>query len=442
MMNTVEKVSLSDTLTSSIAATNSQSCGVESIDSLRRSALKCFAEQGLPHRKNEEYKYSPVAHLFNSEKHIGAESAQTPYTKERMKDLGIPHLDAYSLVLVNGVFMPAISTLPATGIQFQVGNMISIGQNQPALFNTHFAQYADMKADPFIALNTAALKDILFVQIPDNTVLKKPIQIINISDSSLPALISPRILIHVGKNSAAEVIELFNCPANTEQLVCNTLTEVVVEEGAKVLLYKMQNNCSGLNLISTTQVFQHTNSHFDTHTLSLGGSWIRNNLNIVLGGEKCETHLNGLFILTHTEHVDNHTMVDHAMPHCESNQLYRGILDEKSVGVFNGKIFVRPDAQKTNAYQSSKNMLLSDDASINTKPQLEIYADDVKCSHGSSTGQINEDALFYLRARGLSLDSAKTLLMIAFAQDVVNTIRIDALRDYAGKLIEKRLTTA
>jgi Fe-S cluster assembly protein SufD len=164
---------------------------------------------------------------------------------------------------------------------------------------------------------------------------------------------------------------------------------------------------------------------------------MRNNLNIVLNGTHCTSHLNGLQLLSKQQHLDNHTLVDHQMPHCESNQLYKGILNDKSTGVFNGKIFVRKDAQKTNAYQSSKNMLLSDDATMNTKPQLEIYADDVKCSHGSSTGQIDENAVFYLRARGISPDSAKSLLMYAFAIDVIQTIKIESYRNYLDSLIEK-----
>jgi Fe-S cluster assembly protein SufD len=190
--------------------------------------------------------------------------------------------------------------------------------------------------------------------------------------------------------------------------------------------------------INATQVLQEQNSYFDTNTITIGSAWLRNNLNIKLNGLHCETHLNGLQILSGQQHVDNHTLVDHQMPHCNSNQLYKGILKDKGTGVFNGKIFVRRDAQKTNAYQSSKNMLMSDDAAMNTKPQLEIYADDVKCSHGSSTGQIDKNALFYLRSRALSEDKARTLLLHAFAIEVIQKINIPSYRSYIENIIEQR----
>ena len=224
-----------------------------------------------------------------------------------------------------------------------------------------------------------------------------------------------------------------------KHIVVNSLAEVFAGENSKLQFYRIQNDCKNISQASTIYSRLEKNSHFDTNTISLGNDFVRNNLNIALEEENCETHLNGLFVVKGNEFIDNHTAVRHNKPNCQSNQLYKGILDEKSTGIFNGKIFVERDAQKTNAYQSSKNILLSDDATINTKPELEIYADDVKCSHGSSTGKLDEDAMFYLRARGLSEDSARRLLLYAFANDVLNTIKIDSVKTYLEELVNKKL---
>jgi Fe-S cluster assembly protein SufD len=277
----------------------------------------------------------------------------------------------------------------------------------------------------------------LFIYIAQKVSLKKPIQINNICSSSKYQIFNTHHVIIANSFSNSSIIETYSSIDNSKEYILNSLAEVIVYENASINYYKLQNEDQIASQINTTQVNQFQNSHFDTNTVTLGGKWLRNNLNIVLKGSNSESHLNGLQILKKNQHVDNHTLVDHQMPHCESNQLYKGILNDKSNGVFNGKIFVRKDAQKTNAYQSSKNMLLSDDATMNTKPQLEIYADDVKCSHGSSTGQIDPSALFYLRARGLSPESAKSLLMYAFAVDVIQTIKVESYKNYLEGLIEK-----
>ena len=216
------------------------------------------------------------------------------------------------------------------------------------------------------------------------------------------------------------------------------MTEIIINHNAIVEHYKIQDENNLGYLLDTTQVVQKKQSLFSTHTFTLSGSLVRNNLNIVLDEEGIESHLNGLYLTNGNQAVDNHTIVDHRAPHCNSNELYKGIIEGKSTATFNGKIFVRKDAQKTNAFQSNKNILLSDDATVNTKPQLEIYADDVKCSHGTSTGKLDADKIFYLRARGLSEVSAKKLLMYAFASEVVDTIKISSLREYVEEKISKR----
>ncbi len=412
--------------------------GNEQIRFIRRKALKSFRLQGLPERKNEEYKYSPVAALFRTGRSFPASTHSL--TRNDLTPFLVPGMDAFLITIIDGKLSRELSDELKGTPALQLHDLASLEETPSAVFQKHFGADALITADPFIALNTAAFRDVVFIQVPNNARIEKPIHILNIVTAEGAELVNPRILIQVGRNSAIQVIENFIAIGKAEQTLCNALTEIRVGSGSTMLFYKIQDHCKNLSLISTTQVYQDEQSHFDTHTVSLSGNWIRNNLTIVADAEQCETHLNGLFILNNHQHVDNHTLVDHRKPNCESNQLYRGILDDKSTGVFNGKIYVRPDAQKTNAYQSSKNMLLSDDAGMNTKPQLEIYADDVKCSHGSSTGQLDEDALFYLRARGIGADSARALLMFAFTRDVINTIRIEALRTQVEELIEKRLT--
>jgi Fe-S cluster assembly protein SufD len=438
MNTTLEKTDLSHTLVRAVAQHGKQFPLPEAFQNLRNKALAAFEQQGIPSRKNEEYKYSPTGALFKNELRIGSDHGAASQIDTNA--FRIDGLDAFRIVLINGRVFSGMSDKVAASEGFTFFALSKLSENPNPAALAHFAKYADIKSDPFTALNTAAFEDILFISVPDNAIVTKPILILNIITSQEAALISPRILVHAGKKTSVEIIEQLVSDKQNPAVVCNSLSEIVVEEDAKVLFYKIQDQCKDLQLISTTQVLQKERSHFDTHTVTLSGAWVRNNLNIVPDAPRCETHLNGLFILKENQHTDNHTLVDHRKPHCESNQLYRGILYGRSTGVFNGKIFVRPDAQKTNAYQSSKNMLLSDDASINTKPQLEIYADDVKCSHGSSTGQIDENALFYLRARGIGTESAKALLMVAFARDVINTIRIDALRNHMEAVIEKRLT--
>ena len=279
-----------------------------------------------------------------------------------------------------------------------------------------------------------------YIRVAANTTVNEPVHIINLISSSENFLANTRNLIIVEKGAKLDVIETFvslDSNAN-EKLFTNHLSEIVVEENAQVNYCRIQTEESNASQVNTTQVQQSKGSLFNTYTYSLSGEFLRNNLNIVLADENCETHLFGLYLPRKKEHFDNHTLVDHRMPNCFSNELYKGIMSDDATGVFNGKIFVRQDAQKTNAYQSNKNMLLGDNASVNTKPQLEIYADDVKCSHGTSTGRMDEEAMFYLRSRGIGEDKAKNLLMKAFAEEVVNAIQFAPLKEYIESLIANR----
>ncbi len=437
-MTTAEKIGADERLIQGFSKNKAQLPGSKRIASLREQAILDFQKLGLPGRKSEEYKYSNVQPLFKEEASLVNTNlpAANGFSIEQFQ---LPGLKENTAVLVNGVFSPAHSSLNKLPKGVIVCSLKEAFSKNEKLVEQHYSKYAQSGTDAFLALSTSFAGDGVFVYVPDNTIAEQAIHIISVVTGSTPSLIFPRNLFIIGKNSGVQIVESFAAHALSAKSICIAVTEVFVDENAKAQYYKLQEDSGSASLISATHARQERNSHFDTNTVTLSGEWIRNNLEIALEGENCETHLNGLFLTEGKQHVDNHTLVDHRKPHCQSNQLYKGILGDKSTGVFNGKIFVRPDAQKTNAYQSSRNILLSDDASINTKPQLEIYADDVKCSHGSTTGQLNEDAMFYLRSRGLSTDSARNLLLSAFANDVLETVRIKELKDHLDELVRKRL---
>lgn len=403
----------------------------------RKESFELFFQKGIPTRKNEDYKYTDVKKIFE-----GKFTAVHNELHKLSLDINKTAVDKNSvkLVFVNGWLYKdsTLTTKFPKGVI--VGNMASDGLLlQNSILKKYLGTASNASKDALADLNSALWFDGAFIYIPEKIVLETPIEIIHISTGEKELLANPRHLIIVEKYSEVQIIEHSISVEAQKHIVVNSLAEVFAGENSKLQFYRIQNDCKNISQASTIYSRLEKNSHFDTNTISLGNDFVRNNLNIALEEENCETHLNGLFVVKGNEFIDNHTAVRHNKPNCQSNQLYKGILDEKSTGIFNGKIFVERDAQKTNAYQSSKNILLSDDATINTKPELEIYADDVKCSHGSSTGKLDEDAMFYLRARGLSEDSARRLLLYAFANDVLNTIKIDSVKTYLEELVNKKL---
>ncbi len=400
---------------------------------LRDKSMEIFYKQGIPNYKHEEYKYTRVDVMLKGEFDFS--------TNKNCSDEQIEHLkflkDAYIVIVENGVFVEGLSNLQNLPKGLTLCSLVDAVKSNSPVFEKHYAQYADVNADPFIALNTAMAKDGVFIHIAKNAIIEKPIHIIHVSTAFENTIIHPRNLIIVDENAQAKIIESFEILDSTAKIFSNALTEIAINENAIVDHYKIQDENELGYLVNTTQVIQKKQSVFSTYTFTLSGSLVRNNLTLVLDGEHIESHLNGLYLTAGNQVVDNHTVVDHRKPNCNSNELYKGVIDGKSTATFNGKIFVRKDAQKTNAFQSNKNILLSEAGTINTKPQLEIYADDVKCSHGTSTGKLDEDKIFYLRARGLSTESAKKLLMHAFASEVVDTIKIEPLREYIeGKIFK------
>jgi Fe-S cluster assembly protein SufD len=403
---------------------------------VRRSALQTFETLGFPTIRHEEWKYSNVkamigqAYSFDEGRDLTAADLEV---------LQIPNLEGNILYFVNGHYRADLSQIVSPPTHLQIRSFVEAQQTDAETIGLHFSRYADFQDSAFTALNTAFAHDGVFIRVPDNKTVEEPVILRFITDARTQNVASqPRNLLVIGRNAEVKIAESYRTIGN-HAAFNNIVTEVVVAADARVEHYRVQNDGQQTNHIARTQVSQADNSHYYNATVTLNGGFVRNDLNIVLNGQHAEAYMYGLYMPNGTQHVDNHTLVDHAMPNSYSNELYKGILNERGTGVFNGKIYVRPDAQKTSAYQSCKNVVLSPDASMNTKPQLEIYADDVKCSHGTTTGKLNEEALFYLQSRGIPKDAARTLLLYAFAEDVVSNIKIRPLREYLEGVIREKL---
>ncbi|MTI22673.1 Fe-S cluster assembly protein SufD [Fulvivirga sp. RKSG066] len=405
----------------------------------RKNALEAFKTLGFPGPKNEEYKYTNLQKSLEKAFDFGKIGAEASITKEQASKYFIPKLDTHKIVFVNGKFDEKLSSIEGLEEQVVIKDLSTAFTEDSEKINKLFSKQADYKKDAFVALNTAYSLDGSFIHVPKNTVVKKPIALYFVNDASEgQSFNNPRNIFHIERNSEVTFLEDFNTEGAHESLT-NIVSEIIVEENAAVEYYKLQNNKDTAYHVGTTQVHQERSSRFSAYTFTLNGAMIRNNMNIVVDGEGCESNMYGLYLINGNTHVDNHTEVDHIKPNCVSNELYKGILDDSSHGVFNGKVFVRQEAQKTNAFQSNKNILLSDTSVMNSKPQLEIWADDVKCSHGCTTGQLDEDGMFYLRARGLSVESARALMLYAFAVDVVSSIKLEPLKEFLQNLISERL---
>jgi Fe-S cluster assembly protein SufD len=410
--------------------------GNGSIAGIRKEASALFLKNGIPNSRNEEYKYSNPEKILADFKTFSQDEKIT-LTSAEVEPL-IVSKKTPLIVLVNGVYSESLSRTKELPSSIYVSSLSDAYVAKKELVEKHYARYASSKDDSFVALNTASANNGIFIHASSEPLAVYSIQLLNIlTADGGNKIVNPRTLILVDAGSRLNIIET-SAVLSKNRVFNNNVTEVVVNESAQVDHYKIQNESDAGYGVHATHVFQKNKSVYNNATFTLSGSFVRNNLSVVLDDENCEAHLNGLYLLNGTEHVDNHTLVDHRKPHCQSNELYKGIIDGQSNAVFNGKIYVRQDAQKTNAFQSNKNVLLSSDATINTKPQLEIYANDVKCSHGTSTGQMDEEGLFYLRSRGISKANAKKLMMHAFAEEVVDRVKIDFLKDYIEHLIEGR----
>ena len=402
----------------------------------RRKALARFEELGFPTPKNEEWKYSNVRNLTNQDFDFGGEHA---VTATEIDDLKIPNLTGNVLYFINGKYETELSSIVSPASQVFIQPLREALTTQPELIDTYFGMLTDTQDEAFTALNTAFAGDGVFIHVPKGKVVEEPIVLYFINDArSANVGAQPRNLFVIEQNAQVQLTETFLTLGESSAFT-NTVTEIHVAQDAQVQYYKVQNDSDAAYHVGTTQVRMADKSHFYAATVSLNGGFTRNNLHIALDGEHCDAHMYGLYFPDGRQHIDNHTVADHRRPNSESNELYKGVLRGQSTGVFNGKIFVREDAQKTNAFQSCKNVVLSPQATMNTKPQLEIWADDVKCSHGTTTGQLDDEALFYLRSRGISKAEAMSLLMFAFCEDVITQIKIEPIRVYLEDIIAKKL---
>lgn len=423
-------------LTQEIVSSFSADAFTEAKD-LRKEAIGYLETLGLPTNKSEEYRFTPITKHI--EKNFTWRNELSTSSISSIDSFLIPELDANILVFINGSFSQKYSKIISPKDQLVIKTLADAFQSESTAISSYFDKIGNSMNDPFAAMNSALWQEGVYISIPDKTIVEKPIFVLHINDTALSQVIShTRLLLIIGQESEASIIEKFETIGGEASF--HTFTEeILVSENASLNYFKIQNDTGAACQVTTSSIRQLDKSKVSAFTLTLDGRLIRNNFSITIDGEHCESHFNGLYLLKGKMLVDNHTVVDHKKPNSQSNELYKGIMDDNSKGVFNGKIYVRPHAQKTNAFQSNRNILMSDNATVNTKPQLEIWADDVKCSHGCTTGQLDEEALFYLQSRGISKQSAQAMLLYAFAADVIATIQHSGIKSYFNLLISERL---
>lgn len=407
-------------------------------NSLRPGAMEAFRQLGIPGKSLENYRYTDLIPSFLLPINKYIEPRKIIFSVEDMFHCDIPDLDTEVLLLVNGWFhqnQPSMQTLPNGMI---IGSMAEAARKYPEIVQEHYGKYARFEEDGLIALNTGFAQDGIFVYVPKNAGSDKAIQIVNILLSPESLLVQHRNLI-VLEEGAQAVVVVCDHSLSAHQYLTNAVTEVFVGANARLEFYKVQNEHNDSRQLSTTHFHQEKDSRVNFNTVSLHGGLIRNNVYAKLAGAGAENNTFGLFLADKDQHIDSYTFIDHAVADCFSRQNFKGILDDHATGGFTGKILVRKDAQRTMAYQTNNNICLTNKARMNTKPVLEIYADDVKCSHGATVGQLDMNAMFYLQSRGIPFREARLLLMYAFGYEILKNVQIAPLRDRLDDLIDKRL---
>ena len=428
---------LKEKLLSSFMAFEEQIDVHSELHDVRTTAIKNFEDKGFPTKKDEAWKYTSLnAILKNDFTVFPKEENNIQYSD--VKKYFLHEIDTYKVVFIDGIFSSHLSSTTHDGIDVCLMASALSRPKYKMVIDAYFNQIAN-KDDSLTSLNTAFANEGAYINIPKSKVADKPIEIMYFSTGNEAALlVQPRNLVIVGENSHVQIIERHQS-LNENPVLTNSVTEIFAKKRAIVDYYKIQNDTLEANLIDNTYVSQQKESHVSVHTFSFGGNLTRNNLNFYHFGERLTSTLNGITIIGEKQHIDHYTLVKHSAPNCESFQDYKGIYADRSTGVFNGKVYVEKDAQKTNAFQKSNNILLSDKATINAKPQLEIFADDVKCSHGCTVGQLDETALFYMQQRGIPKKEAKALLMYAFSNAVIENIKIPELKQRITKIIATKL---
>ena len=404
------------------------------VRSTRQAAISRFSELGFPTTRDEDWRFTSVAPIAQSSFKL-PQDGRVALSSREIEPFSFPGLACSRLVFVNGRYSPELSSIGTLPDGVTLGSLAWFLDNDPGRVEPHLARYADYQQDAFTALNTAFLQDGVFAHIPGRTVLPEPLHLLYVSTADGdPIITHPRNLILLDEDSHATIVEDYVSLGGGMHF-SNVVTEAVVGQNGVLSHYRIERENTQAFNISTLRFQQNRSSNVTSHSLLLGGALVRNNVHPVMAGEGCDCLLNGLFMAAGRQHMDNYMKVEHVSPHCNSRQFYHGILDGHSRGVFHGRIIVHKDAQKTDAKQTNRNLLLSEDAQIDTKPQLEIHADDVKCTHGATIGQIDEDAIFYLRSRGIAEESARSLLLFAFAGECLQRMKIEPIRKHLEALV-------
>lgn len=433
----LNNMDLKDKLISSFMAFESHVDIENQVHDVRTKAMKNFEMKGFPTKKEEAWKYTSLKSLQKVDFSIFPKEENTLEYKD-VKRYFLHEIDTYKIVFVDGVYSSYLSETTHDGVDICLMSAALTKPMYRPVIDVYFNKIAS-KDESLTTLNTAFSREGAYIYIPKNKMPRKPIEIVHFSTGNEASLLlQPRNLIVAEENAELQVIERHQSLTSNEVLT-NSVTEIFAAENAIVDYYKIQNDATSASLIDNTYIDQKGKSNVSVHTFSFGGKLTRNNLNFYQNGERIDSTMKGVTILGDKQHVDHHTLVHHIEPNCESHQDYKGIYGENSTGVFNGKIIVDKIAQKTNAFQQNNNLLVSDKATINTKPQLEIFADDVKCSHGCTIGQLDEDALFYLQSRGIPKKEARALMMYAFANNVLASVRIPEVKARINKLIARKL---
>lgn len=402
------------------------------VKQLRNESFKRFIDKGFPTKKMEKWRNSRMIECVNENYNIDSIE-----NKKHDFCCVIQNLDTEVVSLTNGMFSED-ENLKTLKSGIVIGSTRKAMQQYPELFEKYFGTCNINDINGFHDINTAFWQDGFFIYAPKNAVAEKPIQIIKVIDDENNPFIQTRNLIILEANSQLQIIDCDDSIKEQSSFV-NSYSEIIIGENAQLDIYKLQNLNDNSSLLNTNTAKQLANSRLQTHTISFNGGKIRNNIFVDINGEGAECNIYGLYLVDKKQHVDNQIKVNHNVPNCNSNEKFKGILDNEATAIFNGHVYVAPNAQKTNAYQNNSNIILTDTAKINTMPFLEIYADDVKCSHGSSIGQLDQEAMFYMQQRGISKENARMLLMYAFAADISNNIGIEALRERIDDMIKRRL---
>ena len=427
---------LKDKLVSSFLAFENRVDVTTKVHEIRSEAIKTFEDKGFPSKKDEAWKYTSLNKILKHDYSVFPKEVNALEYNDVKKYL-LHEIDTYKIIFIDGKYSSHMSQTTHDGIDICLMSSALTKPKYQLVINNYFNKVAEK--DSLTSLNTAFSNEGAYIHIPKNKIVDKPIQIINFSTGNESSLmIQPRNLIVVGENSVVRIMERHQSLTDNPVLT-NSVTEIFANKRAIVDYYKVQNDNENASLIDNTFINQKQESHASVHTFSFGGKLTRNNLNFYQNGERIDSTLKGVTIIGDKQHVDHNTLVHHIEPNCESHQDYKGVFGDSSTGVFNGKVVVDKEAQKTNAFQSNNNILLSDKASINSKPQLEIFADDVKCSHGCTIGQLDENAMFYMRSRGIPAKEAKALLMYAFTNNVLDSVKIPELKQRINKLIAEKL---